>query len=56
MGWRPRVVLTALGRHADEELAATAREALETVVERTAAEHGPGLTPPPAEQTDDEGR
>ena len=41
LGWRPRVVLTALGQHADDELAASAREALETVVERTSAERGP---------------
>jgi uncharacterized RDD family membrane protein YckC len=40
LGWRPRVVLTALGRHADESLAAEANEALETVLKNTAADRG----------------
>jgi uncharacterized RDD family membrane protein YckC len=53
LGWRPRVVLTALGRHADEALAAEAKEALETVLQRTAAERG--ATPPAqADSADDE--
>ena len=55
LGWRPRVVLTALGLHADEELAASAREALETVVERTSAERGP-RSATHTEPTDDESR
>ena len=40
LGWRPRVVLTALERNADEALAAEAKQALETVVRQTATERG----------------
>jgi hypothetical protein len=40
LGWRPRVVLSALGRHADQALAAEAKEALETVLRQTATERG----------------
>jgi uncharacterized RDD family membrane protein YckC len=55
IGWRPRVVLTALGKHADQGLATEAKEALETVVQRTAAERGPRAVQPQAQHADDEG-
>jgi uncharacterized RDD family membrane protein YckC len=52
LGWRPRVVLTALGRHADEQLAADAKEALEAVLRNTATERGvkPAAQPDPEDE------
>lgn len=52
LGWRPRVVLTALGRHTDELLAAEAKEALEAVLRNTAAERGvkPAAEPDPEDE------
>ena len=52
LGWRPRVVLTALGRHADEALAAEAKEALEAVLQNTATERG--VTPAAQPDSEDE--